>query len=379
MKLGKYHWRHYFGGVAFLLLSLQLFTGIFLSFFYVPHLKEAYASVQYLYNHFPFGALIRDGHRWIAFFLLVAVIIHSLRSLLRRDFQRPGGRVLWVTGALSLPLLLAFLATGFVLPWEWRGYWFMEMIPNAFGLLPLVGPRVQSFLIDVFTLNRTFVLHAVVLPFLAFLLMEYHVFAKMHKRAGGIFRYLQHHTVLAIPFLVAVVVLAFTIPMPTQDPEIVPMPLEGAFIPTAEWFLLIFWVPFFQYTKEVAPWIGMVLPLVLFFILTLLPFYFKRVEGDVRSGEGETAAGIQEAAQSMGMMRRVWSVSALVVSVGVLFGSLFWATHRSPTLGCNSCHNVSMGTRMGIPPEAFKDRNVVPLLDDNGWMSKHWFIPTHVW
>jgi hypothetical protein len=54
-------------------------------------------------------------------------------------------------------------------------------------------------------------------------------------------------------------------------------------------------------------------------------------------------------------------------------------TRESPTLGCASCHNVSMGIRMGIPPEAFKDRNIVPLVDDNHWMVEHWFYPQVAW
>ena len=180
---------------------------------------------------------------------------------------------------------------------------------------------------------------------------------------------MRRHALLAIPFLVAVVVLVVQIPMPTQDPEIIPMPLEGAFIPTAEWFLLIFWVPFFHFSKEMAPWIGLVLPLVVFLLLTGMPFYFRPTDLDLRGGESE----------QVGWGRRVWGFSAVVLSVTLLFGSLSVATYRSPTLGCNSCHNVSMGERMGIPPAAFKDRNIVPLVADDAWMTKHWFIPAHVW
>ncbi len=64
---------------------------------------------------------------------------------------------------------------------------------------------------------------------------------------------------------------------------------------------------------------------------------------------------------------------------GLPFGVLYMETHESPTLGCNSCHNVSMGARMGIPPKDFKDRNIVPLVDDNHWMVEHWFYPQVAW
>ncbi|NIQ97267.1 MAG: cytochrome b, partial [Desulfuromonadales bacterium] len=57
----RYHWRHYFGGVAMVLLVVQLLSGIFLTLFYHPHLEEAYASVQYLYKDFSAAAWIRDS------------------------------------------------------------------------------------------------------------------------------------------------------------------------------------------------------------------------------------------------------------------------------------------------------------------------------
>ncbi len=158
------------------------------------------------------------------------------------------------------------------------------------------------------------------------------------------------------------------------------MPLEGAFVPTAEWFLLIFWVPFFHFSREMAPWVGLVLPLLVFLFLTGLPFYSRAKGAVVRAGELERGEeGESGGVRVVGWGRRVAGFSAVVVSVTLLFGSLSVATYRSPTLGCNSCHNISMGERMGIPPAAFKDRNVVPLLADDAWMTKHWFIPTHVW
>ena len=369
IRFGKYHGRHYFGGVAFVLLALQLLTGTFLAFFYSPHLKEAYASIQYLYNQLTWMALFRDAHRWIAAFLVAAVVVHALRSLLRRDFNNPGGKVLWVTGSLLLLPLLALLASGFILPWEWRGYWFMEMIPNYFGFVPVIGPSIKSFLIDAFTLNRTLMLHVVLLPFFTLILLEYHVFSKVRKRAGGLLAYLGRHALLTLPFLVAIAVLMVYLPMPTQDPDIIPMPLEGADIPSAEWFLLVFWLPFLHYTGATAPLLALLLPMAIFVLLTLLPFFLKQKPEE--PGQEKIVLNVP--------VRRVLTFSSVLFSVSLLFGLMFLGNHRSPTMGCNSCHNVYMGTRMGIPPDAFKDRNVVPRLADDAWMVKHWFFPQHVW
>ncbi|MBI5181829.1 MAG: cytochrome b, partial [Nitrospirae bacterium] len=44
------NFRHYFGGTAFLLLIVQLLTGIFMAMYYQPQLENAYKSVQTINN-----------------------------------------------------------------------------------------------------------------------------------------------------------------------------------------------------------------------------------------------------------------------------------------------------------------------------------------
>ena len=62
-----------------------------------------------------------------------------------------------------------------------------------------------------------------------------------------------------------------------------------------------------------------------------------------------------------------------------VFVPLYAVSYPSPTMGCNSCHNVRAGTRMGLPPETFKDRTVNPNLKNNTFMVEHWFYPQVVW
>ena len=159
MKIKQSHWHHFFGGIALLLLIIQVFSGSVLTLFYEPQLKEAYASMQYLYNELSVIAWVRDTHRWAALFLMVAVTMHFLRSFLRKDYLNLDSKTLWLTGVLLYLPMLGFLFTGVILPWEWRGYWFMEMIPNYAAEIPLVGPCLSDFLISTFTLSRTLVVH----------------------------------------------------------------------------------------------------------------------------------------------------------------------------------------------------------------------------
>ena len=369
------HWLHYFGGLAVVLLIVQLFTGIFLGLFYQADLQTAYASVQGLYKDFALGAWIRDSHRWIALFIFAAIVVHVVRSLLRREFLNYLRSTSWLTGGLLILPLLALLVTGFILPWEWRAYWFMEMVPNYLGALPLVGPGLKAYLIESFSLSRNFITHVVILPIVAYVLIDFHVLALLRRKRLGIGAYLAKHALLSIPFFIAIAVLAVNIPTPTEDPDIIPMPLEGADVPTPEWFILFFFKPFLDFEGFLARFLGIYLPVALFLILISLPLVLK---GRTNWQQPAPLRPIGKFGKA-GLIGVAVSFLIVIFPTAVPFGLLYSETHVSPTLGCNSCHNVMMGTRMGIPPKAFKDRKINPLLDDNHWIVEHWFYPQVAW
>ena len=391
MKIKQYHWHHFFGGIALCLMVVQLLSGAVLTLFYSPHLNEAYASVQYLYNELSGIAWVRDTHRWAALFLSLAVALHLIRSLLRKDFQNRNSQTLWLTGVLLFLPLLGFLVTGMILPWEWRGYWFMEMVPNYAETIPLIGPGLSAFLIDAFTLNRAFVVHAVFLPVITLVRIDIHALSRIKKRTGGLSLYLSEHGLFAAPFLLAVAALAYLLPMPSQDPAVIPMPLAGEGIPMAEWFVLIFYAPYLYFKGFAATFFGFYLPLALFLILAGLPYFLRAKAGRRVSGAMPQAKSFRERIAGMRFLARlrrrlglpilakvIGAVSVTTVAVA-LFAPMYAISHPSPTMGCNSCHNISAGTRMGIPPESFKDREKNPNLKDNTFMVEHWFYPQVVW
>ncbi len=384
-KIARHHWRHYFGGVAVILLILQFLTGVFLALFYHPDLQQAYASIQDLYRSFAVGAWARDSHRWLAFFIFGAITVHMTRSLLRREFLNYGRRISWLTGGLLMLPILGMLVTGYILPWEWKAYWFMEMVPNYLGYIPLVGTTLKSLFIDGFTLSRNFVAHAIILPVIAYILVDFHMLAVLRKRKAGIGRYLAKHALISAPFFFAIAALAVYIPMPTMDPEIIPMPLEGASIPAPEWYFLFLLRPFLDFNDIVAPLLAIFLPLILLVIIIFLPFAFgiRKQKQQQDKPDGKWSISILSRPYSrltkVGLTGAVVSFLIVVFTVSAPFGLLYVQTRESPTLGCNSCHNLSMGTRMGVPPKAFKDRKITPLVDNTQWMVEHWFYPQVAW
>jgi quinol-cytochrome oxidoreductase complex cytochrome b subunit len=385
----RYHWRHFFGGLALLLLAIQLASGLVLTMFYAPHLNEAYASVQRMYNELAAVAWVRDSHRWAALVLAVAIVLHLVRSLLRKDFLNRDRQTYWLTGSLLLLPLLGFLVTGMILPWEWRAYWFVSMIPNYVGEIPLVGPWLAAFLLDIFTMNRAFVTHVLILPAITLVLIDIHALLRIKNRGGGLSLYLVERGVLALPFLLVIGILAWALPMPSQDPATIPMPLDGEGIPMPEWFVLIFYVPRLYFHGWGSTLVGFALPLALFLVLTLLPYVLKPRSRAMRQALGGDTYGKRIAAMpwlaslrsalGAGRLTKVLGALGVTVAALALFVPFYAVSRTSPTMGCNSCHNLSAGRRMGVPPESFKDRVVNPNLSDYTFMVEHWFYPQVVW
>ena len=67
------------GGLAVFLTLVVGFTGILVTFFYIPTPEQAAKSVQELTFLVPFGWLIRNLHFWSAQLLILVVILHMLR------------------------------------------------------------------------------------------------------------------------------------------------------------------------------------------------------------------------------------------------------------------------------------------------------------
>ncbi|TMC90749.1 MAG: hypothetical protein E6J12_06390 [Chloroflexi bacterium] len=70
-----------FGGMVFILVVLQLLTGILLALYYVPDASgnpsPAYTSVNYIQSTVYLGWLIRGVHFWGANLLIIMVLLHS--------------------------------------------------------------------------------------------------------------------------------------------------------------------------------------------------------------------------------------------------------------------------------------------------------------
>ena len=174
-----------FGGMVFILVVLQLLTGIFLSFYYVPDAgtpgnSPAYNSVLFIQNTQYLGWLIRGVHFWGANILIVMVLIHMSRVYWTGSYRAPR-ELNWIVGVLMLLCILVFSLSGYLLPWDTKAYFATEVSIKIAGLTP--PEQLGIFLKDILqggpvvgppTLQRFFTLHVFLLPALITLLMYVH-------------------------------------------------------------------------------------------------------------------------------------------------------------------------------------------------------------
>ena len=89
-------------------------------------------------------------------------------------------RVDFWLGLVLMQIVLGLSLTGYLLPWDQKGYWATRVATNLSGIVPAVGPAVQKLVVGGpdygnFTLTRFFALHVGVLPALLVGFLVIHV------------------------------------------------------------------------------------------------------------------------------------------------------------------------------------------------------------
>ena len=169
-----------FGGIAAVMLVVQILSGVILAMHYTPHVDHAFESVEHIMRDVNYGWMIRYMHANGASMFFIAVYIHMFRGLYYGSYKAPR-EVLWILGVLIFFLMMATGFMGYVLPWGQMSFWGATVITNLFSAIPLVGDEIVTLLwggfsVDNATLNRFFSLHFL-LPFLIFGVVILHVWA----------------------------------------------------------------------------------------------------------------------------------------------------------------------------------------------------------
>jgi ubiquinol-cytochrome c reductase cytochrome b subunit len=161
-------WWYVFGSASFVLLMLQIVTGILLGLVYAPSAAHAWDSLQVLNHQLPLGWFLRAMHGWGSNFMVAVVLIHMAQVFLFGAHKYPR-ELTWVLGVFMLLMTLGMAFTGQVLRFDQDAYWGLGIGASIMGRVPFIGgPLVHLMLggpmINGATLTRFFALHVFVIP-----------------------------------------------------------------------------------------------------------------------------------------------------------------------------------------------------------------------
>ena len=175
------------GGMAALLVMLQIVTGILLKFQYDPTVDKAYLSILYIQHDLVFGQLVRNIHHWSGQFLLIITILHLVRIIFTAAYFPPR-QANWFIGLGLFFIVLLMNFTGYLLPWDQLSYWAVTVSGSMLDYIPFIGKFIKLQIlggnqVGQSTLMNFYHFHTGILPLLLIILMAYH-FWKVRKANG---------------------------------------------------------------------------------------------------------------------------------------------------------------------------------------------------
>ena len=275
------------GGISLLLFLVLGVTGVLEMFIYLPTLADAAESVRQITYLAPFGWLLRNMHYWAGQMMVGTVILHMARVVLSGGYK--GRRFNWLIGMALLALTLLLDFTGYVLRWDQDTAWALVTGTNLVNTIPGIGPALYRVLVGgqavgQATLLRFYAWHVIGLAFVAAALIAWHSFRV--RRDGGIShrepsprvgreQLVRTESIAALLTLAALVGLSVFANAPLGPAANLTVPAAEA---RAPWFFL--WI---QELLRVAPAFlaGVLAPLVVFTLLSVLPYTFDRGQAGV--------------------------------------------------------------------------------------------------
>jgi len=178
---------YYLGSISFFMFVVLTITGVLLMFYYHPAVPAAYLDMKDLRFVVSNGVFLRNLHRLAAHMMVVAVFWHMFHVFFRGGYKPPH-EFNWVVGVCLLLVTLFLSYTGYLLPWDQLAFWAITVGTNIISYVPLLGHPMRFLLlgghiISENALLRFYVLHCVILPIGAVILIAVH-FWRIQKDGG---------------------------------------------------------------------------------------------------------------------------------------------------------------------------------------------------
>jgi ubiquinol-cytochrome c reductase cytochrome b subunit len=266
-------------------VGVQFATGIALSMYYVPAPSLAHDSVRYIMTALPLGWMLRGLHYWGASFLVVAAIVHMLRVFTFASYKAPR-EVTWISGVLMLLVILGFALSGYLLPWDQKGYWATTVTINVARATPLIGEHIASLMrggpdLGALTLGRWFSAHVFLLPMTLVTLISAHIaLMRKHGISGPLTpgpdpgpAFFPWHVIKDTLMMAAVFASLFSVAMLVPAPlDAIANPADADYVPRPEWYFVSLFQLLKYFPGPLEPLATMVIPGLAVGFLFLLPF-----------------------------------------------------------------------------------------------------------
>ena len=289
---GGARWRYVWGSTLTFALAVQFITGIFLWMAYSPSSQTAWESVYYIQDEMHGGWLLRGLHHYMAQAMTILLVLHLMQVIIDGAYKAPREVNFWF-GLILLQLVLGLSLTGYLLPWDQKGFWATKVATNLVAIVPLIGPQLQKLIIGGpeyghHTLTRFFALHAGVLPASIVALLVGHIYlfrrhgitAKLPKRRPDAAFWPDQVLKDAVACLAVLAAVLFLIIKPYFSASHGPLGAElGAPADASEnysaarpewYFLFLFqFLKFFPGTTEI--WGAIIIPALVMLVIFLMP------------------------------------------------------------------------------------------------------------
>jgi ubiquinol-cytochrome c reductase cytochrome b subunit len=203
------HWSFLLGEIALFSFIVLLLTGVFLTLFFDPSMKEvayegsysalrgtemsqAYASSLHLSFEVRGGLFMRQMHHWAALLFMASIVVHMARVFFTGAFRKPR-EANWAIGVALF--LLGFLAgfTGYSLPDDGLSGTGLRIASAIMLSIPVVGTWVSASIFGgefpgELIIGRFYIAHVLLIPGGLLALISVHlglVFAQKHTQWPG--------------------------------------------------------------------------------------------------------------------------------------------------------------------------------------------------
>ena len=172
-------WGRVLGAALAFALLLQAVTGMLMASFYAPSATTAWAAVAYIQEEVTLGWFVRGLHSMGASITVVLLGLHLVQTIASGTYATAPRRN-WFLGLVAMSLVLAFALTGYLLPWDQKGYWATQVATSLLGETPLVGDYLRRVVqgggdYGNLTLTHFYALHTMLLPALTATLVVIHI------------------------------------------------------------------------------------------------------------------------------------------------------------------------------------------------------------